>query len=185
MLWETDFSRQQSRLRPDAHIHIISISYASPTHNPKSSHAPRVVLVRGTVLAANVHSDIKRGPVTALFRLSEHTHVRRGAVEHPPWLPREDQLVGQNVDHIDIVLASSGVRGFAFTLVLTTLLDILVVFAFSHPLLTLLARFRFFSEGRRFSGLERQEVDTPSVRYVGAGQVAVRTSASGGEGSSL
>lgn len=80
MLWETDFPRQQSRLRPDAHIHIISISYASPIHNPKSSHAPRVVLVRGTVLAANVHSDIKRGPVTALFRLSEHTHVRRGAV---------------------------------------------------------------------------------------------------------
>ena len=31
------------------------------------------------------------------------------------------------------VLASSSVRGFAFTLGLTTLLDILIVFMFTHP----------------------------------------------------
>ena len=40
------------------------------------------------------------------------------------------------------VLASSSVRGFAFTLGLTTLIDVLVVFLFTHPLLTLLARRR-------------------------------------------
>ena len=39
-------------------------------------------------------------------------------------------------------LASSSVRGFAFTLGLTTLIDLLVVFLFTHPVLTLLARRR-------------------------------------------
>ncbi|WP_068402170.1 protein translocase subunit SecD [Kribbia dieselivorans] len=112
----------------------------------------------------------------------------RSAVEAAWARAKRTILVADGVNFIAAIvlyfLASSGVRGFAFTLGLTTLLDIIVVFAFSHPLVTLLARFKFFSEGRRFSGLERGD-DTPSVRYVGAGQVAVRTSATGGEGSSL
>ena len=38
------------------------------------------------------------------------------------------------------------VQGFAFTLGLTTLLDVVVVFLFTKPLMTLLARTKFFSE---------------------------------------
>ena len=46
-------------------------------------------------------------------------------------------------------LAVGDVRGFAFTLGLTTLIDIVVVFLFTHPLVTILARTKFFGEGHR------------------------------------
>ncbi len=41
-----------------------------------------------------------------------------------------------------------GVRGFAFTLGLSTLLDIVVVFLFTRPLISYLSRFRWFSRSR-------------------------------------
>ncbi|MET9802070.1 protein translocase subunit SecD [Streptomyces sp. NPDC006368] len=46
------------------------------------------------------------------------------------------------------------VQGFAFTLGLTTLLDVVVVFFFTKPLMTLLARTKFFSSGHPWSGLD-------------------------------
>ncbi|GAA1955796.1 hypothetical protein GCM10009838_09410 [Catenulispora subtropica] len=46
------------------------------------------------------------------------------------------------------------VKGFAFTLGLTTLLDILVVFMFTKPIVTLLARRKFFADGHPWSGLD-------------------------------
>ncbi|WP_209445581.1 protein translocase subunit SecD [Streptomyces roseochromogenus] len=46
------------------------------------------------------------------------------------------------------------VQGFAFTLGLTTLLDVVVVFLFTKPLMTLLARRKFFANGHKWSGLE-------------------------------
>ncbi|MET8473817.1 protein translocase subunit SecD [Streptomyces sp. NPDC006422] len=46
------------------------------------------------------------------------------------------------------------VQGFAFTLGLTTLLDIVVVFLFTKPLMTLLARTKFFTGGHKWSGLD-------------------------------
>ncbi|WP_405874869.1 MULTISPECIES: protein translocase subunit SecD [unclassified Streptomyces] len=46
------------------------------------------------------------------------------------------------------------VQGFAFTLGLTTVLDVVVVFLFTKPLMTLLARRRFFSSGHKLSGLD-------------------------------
>jgi preprotein translocase subunit SecD len=52
------------------------------------------------------------------------------------------------------VLSIGNVRGFAYALGLTTLVDIAVVFIFTKPLLTLLARTRFFGDGHRFSGLD-------------------------------
>ena len=50
------------------------------------------------------------------------------------------------------VLSVGGVRGFAFTLGLTTVIDLLVVFLFTKPLVTLLARTTFFSSGSKWSG---------------------------------
>ncbi|WP_405981593.1 protein translocase subunit SecD [Streptomyces sp. NBC_00158] len=46
------------------------------------------------------------------------------------------------------------VQGFAFTLGLTTLLDVVVVFLFTKPVMTLLARTKFFSSGHPWSGLD-------------------------------
>ncbi|MFE2511964.1 protein translocase subunit SecD [Streptomyces naganishii] len=46
------------------------------------------------------------------------------------------------------------VQGFAFTLGLTTLLDVVVVFLFTKPLMTLLARRKFFANGHKWSGLD-------------------------------
>ncbi|MEW1549814.1 protein translocase subunit SecD [Streptomyces tsukubensis] len=46
------------------------------------------------------------------------------------------------------------VQGFAFTLGLTTLLDVVVVFFFTKPLMTLLARTKFFGNGHPWSGLD-------------------------------
>lgn len=52
------------------------------------------------------------------------------------------------------VLAAGGVQGFAYMLGLSTLIDVLIVFMFTHPLLSLLARTNFFGQGHRWSGLD-------------------------------
>ncbi|MER6090510.1 protein translocase subunit SecD [Streptomyces bluensis] len=52
------------------------------------------------------------------------------------------------------VVTVGKVQGFAFTLGLTTLLDVVVVFLFTKPLLTLLARRKFFANGHSWSGLD-------------------------------
>lgn len=46
------------------------------------------------------------------------------------------------------------VQGFAFTLGLTTLLDVVVVFFFTKPLMTIMARTPFFAGGHPWSGLD-------------------------------
>ncbi|MGI5400243.1 protein translocase subunit SecD [Streptomyces sp. CA-135486] len=46
------------------------------------------------------------------------------------------------------------VQGFAFTLGLTTVLDVVVVFLFTKPVMTLLARRKFFADGHPWSGLD-------------------------------
>jgi preprotein translocase subunit SecD len=50
------------------------------------------------------------------------------------------------------VLAIGDVKGFAFTLGMSTVLDLIVVFLFTHPLMAVLARFKSFGSNR-FSGL--------------------------------
>lgn len=52
------------------------------------------------------------------------------------------------------ILAVGNVQGFALTLGLTTLIDLLVVTMFTHPLLQLLAKTKFFGDGHRLSGLD-------------------------------
>ncbi len=58
------------------------------------------------------------------------------------------------------VLAMGAVKGFAFTLGLTTAIDLLVVFFFTKPLMTLLGRTKFYGQGRRFSGFEAEHMGT-------------------------
>ncbi len=69
------------------------------------------------------------------------------------------------------VLASANVRGFAFTLGLTTIIDLLVVMLFTHPMVQLLARTNFFGGGHKWSGLDPKRLGAKeSPRYRGRGQ---------------
>jgi preprotein translocase subunit SecD len=52
------------------------------------------------------------------------------------------------------IVAVGNVKGFALTLGLTTIVDLVVVSLFTHPMLQLIARRPFFAEGHRFSGLD-------------------------------
>jgi preprotein translocase subunit SecD len=61
------------------------------------------------------------------------------------------------------LLSVGGVRGFAFTLGLTTLIDIAVVFLFTKPLVTLLARTKFYGQGHRLSGLAADRLGSPKA----------------------
>ena len=56
------------------------------------------------------------------------------------------------------VLAVGNVKGFAFTLGLTTIVDVLVVAMFTHPMMTLLARTKVYSGGYKFSGLDPRQL---------------------------
>jgi preprotein translocase subunit SecD len=52
------------------------------------------------------------------------------------------------------IFAVGNVKGFAFTLGITVLIDVLVVVLFTHPMLQLLAQTSFFSSGHPLSGLD-------------------------------
>ena len=56
------------------------------------------------------------------------------------------------------IFAIGVVKGFAFALGLTTFIDVFVVFFFTKPVVTLLSRTRFFGQGHRLSGLDRQHL---------------------------
>lgn len=73
------------------------------------------------------------------------------------------------------------VQGFAFTLGLTTLLDVVVVFLFTKPIMTLMARTTFFSSGHPWSGLDPKRLGAkPPLRRsrsTGTGASAATVSA--------
>ncbi len=52
------------------------------------------------------------------------------------------------------ILAIGNVRGFALTLGLTTLVDLVVVMLFTHPMLRILGQTKFFAGGNKWSGLD-------------------------------
>ncbi|MQA85417.1 MAG: protein translocase subunit SecD [Streptosporangiales bacterium] len=67
------------------------------------------------------------------------------------------------------LLAIGGVKGFAFTLGLTTLIDVLVVFLFTKPMVVYLSRTKFFGSGHALSGLDprRMGLRAPSEVFTG------------------
>ena len=77
------------------------------------------------------------------------------------------------------LLTVGNVRGFAFTLGLTTIVDLIVVLLFTHPLLQLLARTKFFSSGHPWSGFDSK--DLRASGYVGRGQFRVSESLGSGK----
>ena len=80
------------------------------------------------------------------------------------------------------VLAASNVRGFAFTLMLTTIIDIVVVMLFTHPLLSILANTKFFGEGNKWSGLDPERLGARTVTYAGRGRVTIAARRAAAEG---
>ncbi|WP_309321599.1 protein translocase subunit SecD [Actinomyces stomatis] len=69
-------------------------------------------------------------------------------------------------------LAVGGVQGFAFTLGVTTCVDLAIIILFTHPLMEWIIRFRFFGEGHRLSGLDPEHLGATSSTY-GKGREAV------------
>jgi preprotein translocase subunit SecD len=82
----------------------------------------------------------------------------RSAVEHGWRRARRTILVSDSVSFLAAAVlykfAVTDVQNFAFTLGLTTLIDVLVVFLFTKPMITLLARTKFYGGGHRLSGLD-------------------------------
>ncbi|WP_297081554.1 protein translocase subunit SecD [uncultured Demequina sp.] len=98
----------------------------------------------------------------------------RSAVDHAWKRARRTILVSDAVSLLAAVtlylLAVGGVRGFAFTLGLTTVIDVIVVFLFTHPVMVLLARTTFFGDGHRLSGLDPRQLGRDTM-YKGRGRV--------------
>ncbi|MEU9019641.1 protein translocase subunit SecD [Actinomadura sp. NPDC048394] len=86
----------------------------------------------------------------------------RSSVENAWKRARRTILVADAVTFLAAVvlyfLAVGGVAGFAFAMGLTTLIDIVVVFFFTKPLVALLSRTKFFGRGHPMSGLDAKRL---------------------------
>jgi preprotein translocase subunit SecD len=82
----------------------------------------------------------------------------RTAVERGWKRARRTILVSDTVSFLAASLlylfSVTDVKGFAYTLGLTTVIDIVVVFLFTKPTVTLLARTKFYGQGHPLSGLD-------------------------------
>jgi preprotein translocase subunit SecD len=91
----------------------------------------------------------------------------RSAVETGWTRARRTIIVADFVSIIAAVLlyffAVGGVRGFAFTLGLTTLVDLVVVFAFTKPITSIISRLNFYSSGHPLSGFSAKSLGTISA----------------------
>src|SRR5258708_29250030 len=109
----------------------------------------------------------------------------RAAVERGWQRARRTILVSDTVSVIAAAVlykfAVSDVQNFAVTLGLTTLIDVVVVFLFTKPMITLLARTKFFGGGHRRSRLDpappRARSPWPRSRRPGAQPPARRAPA--------
>ena len=94
----------------------------------------------------------------------------RSAVESGWEKARHTILVADAVSLIAAALlyffAVGGVRGFAFTLGLTTLVDLVIVFFFTKPIVSILAGVKFFSSGHRLSGLSPRSIGMKQTQSV-------------------
>jgi preprotein translocase subunit SecD len=77
------------------------------------------------------------------------------------------------------LLTVGNVRGFAFTLGLTTIIDLVVVLLFTYPFLQLLSRTKFYSSGHPWSGFDSKSLAASG--YVGRGQFRVSQNLASGK----
>lgn len=106
----------------------------------------------------------------------------RSAVEAGWMRARRTILVSDTVNFVAAVvlfiLAVGDVRGFAFTLGLTTLVDVFIVFLFTKPAVTLLSRTAFFDGGHALSGFSAEQLGRVPA-YAGRGRVRAPAERSG------
>jgi preprotein translocase subunit SecD len=114
--------------------------------------------VAGLIVAIGITAD---SFVVFFERLRDEVRdgrTLRTAVERGWKRARRTVLVSDTVSFLAAALlwyfSLGEVKGFAFTLGLTTIIDVVVVFLFTKPIITLLARTKFFGQGHRFSGLD-------------------------------
>jgi preprotein translocase subunit SecD len=55
------------------------------------------------------------------------------------------------------------VKGFAFALGISTLIDVAVFFMFTKPMVSWLSRFTFFNSGHKYSGLSPEAIGIDSI----------------------
>jgi preprotein translocase subunit SecD len=67
------------------------------------------------------------------------------------------------------IFAAGVVRGFAFALGLSTLIDLAVFFWFTHPMVSWLAHFPFFNRGHKMSGLDAEALGVDRINLGTAG----------------
>ncbi|HEY5456769.1 MAG TPA: protein translocase subunit SecD [Acidothermaceae bacterium] len=94
---------------------------------------------------------------------SLRTSVERGWVRARRTIISAD-VVSLIASVILYLLAIGDVRGFAFTLGLSTVVDLVVVFLFTKPLLTALAKTKFFGDGHPLSGLDAARLGVERLR---------------------
>jgi preprotein translocase subunit SecD len=112
----------------------------------------------------------------------------RPAVEAGWKRARRTILVSDTVSFLAAVLlyhfAVSDVQGFAYTLGLTTLIDVIVVFLFTKPMVTLLAGTKFFSSGNKWSGLDPERLGA-KAKWRSSTRRTVRAQRTGGRSSGI
>lgn len=90
-----------------------------------------------------------------------------GAIEHGWQRARRTIIISDIVNLIAAVvlylLTVGSVRGFAFTLGITTLLDLVVVMMFTYPVMTFVGRTAFFGQGKKWSGLDTERLESVPV----------------------
>jgi len=144
--------------------------------------------VAGLIVAIGITAD---SFIVYFERLRDEVREGRSlrtAVERGWGRARRTILVSDTVSFLAAlllyILSQGDVRGFAFTLGLTTLVDVLVVFLFTKPMITLLARTKFYGQGHRLSGLDPGRLGARApwrggrrpAASAGAAATAVRTS---------
>jgi preprotein translocase subunit SecD len=139
--------------------------------------------VAGLIVAIGITAD---SFVVYFERLRDEVRegrTLRAAVERGWTRARRTILVSDTVSFLAAALlyyfAIGDVKGFAFTLGLTTVIDIAVVFLFTKPMVTLLARTKFFSSGHKLSGLDPVRLGARNP-WRGTKRVVVRRPAAGG-----
>lgn len=151
--------------------------------------------IAGFIVAVGITAD---SFVVLFERIKDEVHEGRTVRVAVPraWVrARRTILSADTVSILAAVVlyyfASDQVRGFAFTLGLSTVVDVVLVFLFTHPLVSLLSRSPRFASAR-FSGLSAARVGGVAVREEpamrrrpAAASAQQRASARGGGGTAV
>jgi preprotein translocase subunit SecD len=132
--------------------------------------------IAGFIVAVGITAD---SFVVFFERIKDEVHEGRSARTA---IPRAWERARRTIISADTVsllaavtlyyFAAGEVRGFAFTLGLSTLLDLVVVFLFTHPLVSLFSRSAAFGSAR-FTGLNAVRAGGIALEGAGVGDVPV------------